>query len=349
MKMKYKIGCLLALGLAYGQAWSQDAVSAITRTSDSSSGNFAVFDVRPSTLSQEKIRDEIAAAIRTHYDHLKIQNLMAPYPIPDGAPRMTFRTEGSIQVPECRGATASIVARDSSFSSYGEGTVIQSCIFPYQAGYRVNFYGFFMQRSGGANTNVLGAMLGRVFTNAVGLGDSSRFIHKTIDEIESRLRELSPSVSLVELQPAREGKQVVPDLATLASAGSAPTTSTSVASGQPNTSISGLQEVRARIAEQNRQNFGGALSASSAIASEPPPGAVIQARKDLAGMGLTYHSADDFVAAIKRKDTVATELFIVGQGVPLNSPDRTGVTPLAAAASIPEIKQLFLRIARGGQ
>jgi hypothetical protein len=50
----------------------------------------------------------------------------------------------------------------------------------------------------------------------------------------------------------------------------------------------------------------------------------VQARKDLTGMGLTYHDSRQFLDAVKRNDSIAAELFIAGKGVDLSVRDFFG-------------------------
>ena len=50
----------------------------------------------------------------------------------------------------------------------------------------------------------------------------------------------------------------------------------------------------------------------------------LQARKDLNAMGLSYHSAQQFLDAVKRDDALAVELYIAGRGVNLASRDASG-------------------------
>lgn len=60
----------------------------------------------------------------------------------------------------------------------------------------------------------------------------------------------------------------------------------------------------------------------------------IEARKNLTAMGMTYHSTEQFFAAIRRKDDVAVHLFLEADGIALNSLDATGKTPLTAANEV---------------
>ncbi len=330
-------GMAVAAGIFATPAFAQDAISAITKTTDTSTSSLAIYDVRPATIGQDRIRDEVVAAIRVNFDNLKVRNQMAPYPLSVGAPRMTFRNVGEIQVPECSGASTIITASDASFAGSGEGTVLQACIFAYQAGYRVNYYGYFMQRTGGASFGVLGAMLGRVVTNAIGLGDSSRFIHTTVDDIDKRLNSLGATIALVELQPAREGKVVVADPAPAAVA-SGNRTQNQRQFPQQNP-LAGLlpPELAQRLQEVTSQQHPMLDTASVPSAPTVSP---IAARKDLSSMGHTYHSQDEFVAAVKRDDKLAVELFLQGQGVNATQPDSRGITA-AMVSKTPGMKQLL--------
>ena len=60
----------------------------------------------------------------------------------------------------------------------------------------------------------------------------------------------------------------------------------------------------------------------------------IEARKNLTAMGMTYHSTEQFFAAIRRKDDVAVHLFLEADGMALTSLDALGKTPLDAANEV---------------
>jgi len=65
-----------------------------------------------------------------------------------------------------------------------------------------------------------------------------------------------------------------------------------------------------------------------------PQNAKIAARKDLTGMGLTFHSQEQFFQSIRRRDDVAVSLFLAGGGVDPAMTDASGLTALALAESI---------------
>lgn len=71
----------------------------------------------------------------------------------------------------------------------------------------------------------------------------------------------------------------------------------------------------------------------------------LQARKDLTGMGLTYHDSRQFLDAVKRNDAIAAELFIAGKGVDLSATDFWGrdAEALARANGNETLAQLIAR------
>lgn len=334
---------------------AQDAISSITRESKTTKPVFAVFDVRPSTADAGAIQDAIAAAFRVHYDGIKVNQVIAPYPLPAAPGRMSFSQQGSwlgtVSYPSCVGATSIITGSDSSMAKYGEISILQGCVFSYRDGVRVNVYALFGQMSGGSNTNILGAMLGRAISKAVGLGDSSKFIDKTVDDIDERLRALGSSVAMVELQPPREGKIVAADPAAEAVAAShmapapsasAPTAVATLVGMQPMPDMQGTvppQLVQTQLAMQQ------AVAQQRAHAAQrgtPTPSMALAARKELTGMGLTYYSQDQFVEAVKRNGNIAVALFLQASGVDVNTPDKTG-TSAASVTKNPEMVVLLKR------
>jgi hypothetical protein len=57
----------------------------------------------------------------------------------------------------------------------------------------------------------------------------------------------------------------------------------------------------------------------------------IQARKDLAGMGLVYHDRTQFLDAVRRGDLIAVRLFLAGRGVDPHATDIWGASALDLA------------------
>lgn len=70
---------------------------------------------------------------------------------------------------------------------------------------------------------------------------------------------------------------------------------------------------------------------SSTLTAASPMQAQVEARKNLNAMGMTYHSQQQFVDAIRRNDEVAVQLFTEGGGVSIEGRDKQGKTPLQIA------------------
>lgn len=71
----------------------------------------------------------------------------------------------------------------------------------------------------------------------------------------------------------------------------------------------------------------------------------LQARKDLTAMGLKYHDAADYLAAVRRDDALAVELFLIGRGVNPAARDASGRSALeiARANKNPQLAELISR------
>jgi len=65
-------------------------------------------------------------------------------------------------------------------------------------------------------------------------------------------------------------------------------------------------------------------------------GDAIQARKDLAGMGLSYFDRQQFLAAVKRNDRLAVQLYLGARGI-----DPRAGLEAAKGAGLIEMEQLF--------
>lgn len=59
--------------------------------------------------------------------------------------------------------------------------------------------------------------------------------------------------------------------------------------------------------------------------------AKIEARKNLTAMGLTYHSQEQFISSIRRKDDVAVQLFLDSGGIDPAAKEKNGKTPVEIA------------------
>lgn len=90
--------------------------------------------------------------------------------------------------------------------------------------------------------------------------------------------------------------------------------------------------------------------ARTEAAKSPALGAVsadraLQARKDLTAMGLKYYDNADYLAAVRRDDALAVELFLLGRGVNPAATDASGRSALdiARANKNPQLAELISR------
>jgi triphosphoribosyl-dephospho-CoA synthetase len=91
-------------------------------------------------------------------------------------------------------------------------------------------------------------------------------------------------------------------------------------------------EYRQRIASMGREFASLALkNPVSAAAGSISSDRMLQARKNLTEMGLSYYDHGQFLDAVKRNDELATQLFIAGKGVDLTKRAWSGRTALDIA------------------
>lgn len=336
----------------------EDIISAITRPSLNQKVFFAVIDVKTNT-PVEAVAEAARDGVKRYATAANLAYKLPPATNPTRAGRMRPVSYGQRQAVQCSDDVADIVAKDTSFAKYGEATATVVCIFPYRGGYQVDLFASFFQATGGTSPHVLGAMLGRLFTNAVGLGDSSSFVGKTIAAIEEKLSDAGMQPRIVELFPAIGGLQVDRDAASTDAASSAGAGTSDAPAGASTQAVAAPQTgngaaplgsnvtpvAYASAASTDGGNFDEAArtmaEVSQRIAAIRAQYAVraansdpVEARKALTAMGLTYYDQNQFIAAIKRSDAVAVRLFIAGQGVDISRPDADGVTPLHAAESL---------------
>lgn len=329
-------------------AVAQDSVMQFLRGTTTTQPYFAAFDVRPANTSPQLLESAVADAFRVHFNDISVRQHMPAYPLPNGAPRMSFRREnspiGTVDVPSCEGAVSVIVSLDKSMVKYGEYSIPQACVFGYRHGYRVNVYALFGQQSGAVSVGALSGTLGRMFTKSVGLGDSSKFIVEAIDDIEKRLAAITPQTARVEQYPLQADKAVAAD-----PAGTPSAQETGALQRQPGGARANgaMPSMPADVAAQLRaatamlpQRRGDLAPASGQ--QQGRTDAQVQARKDLSAMGLSYFSQEQFVEAVKRDDKVACELFLTGGAVSATRKGRDGLTP-AQLAKDPELAELLKR------
>lgn len=199
-------------GITMGIAGVLLAGCAATTPTRETSVGYAIYDIQagPET-GAAKIAEAIKVALQKNTSRVQLTNGIPPSPLPKKAPRfqlvspfkgsnlgaLAAASGQSLQVPTCDGATLTANARDSSMSSYGEGTTFFACLMPYQGGYSLNIYTTFTKASGAINAATLGATIMRPF-----VGDSGQFIPRTIGQIVEGVQQTGATVKLVEAYPS---------------------------------------------------------------------------------------------------------------------------------------------------
>ena len=316
---------------------------------------FAVYDIRAPEASVAAIQQSILDAIRLYARNASIREGLSPSPYPEVPTRMQLQETGGTPRASCEGALANIGGLDTSMAKYGESTSHRACVFAYAGGYRINYLAIFGQRTGvgSVNPGVLAGMMGRLLTNAVGLGDSSKFINTVMDRLESNLKDAGITYKLIELQPKVQGDRVAEaddlpkpaQVASMHSGASANPGQTVMAEhplpppvmpGTPNENqtLPAHAQMATLMRQQQdamRQQYAATLPRTLVANSAPSAPPTLTARKELTAIGLQYYSQDQFVEAVRRGDVMAVKLFITGGAVSPANPDKQGVTPLVAA------------------
>ena len=120
--------------------------------------------------------------------------------------------------------------------------------------------------------------------------------------------------------------------------------------------LSGLfEEMTADMPAQHKEKMamiGRDIAGLARIEAARPPSApavstdrALQARKDLAAMGLRYYDEAEYLAAVKRNDALAVELYLLGRGVNPAASDAFGrsALDLARASKNPQLAELISR------
>ena len=209
----YKI-LTLTLLICSTTAQSQDLISAF-RQSSKSFQQVAVFDVGPTSMPLDKVEAAVLSSIQVYSSSARSERKLVPANLPEMPGGLTFEDIKlpfgvTLQMPKCEGAVDIINGADTAMAKYGDTTMSMACIFPYSKGYRIHYYAKFSESTGSSLAQV-GASIGKMLTRVIGIGDNTKFIGITIDNIQEKLNATGAIVRLVNLQPAIEGKVVEKD------------------------------------------------------------------------------------------------------------------------------------------
>lgn len=208
---------------------------------------------------------------------------------------------------QCRTAYAELTKRPPPVRNafYFNAEYLQACLYPFQKGMKVHLVFTVVRKT----ESLTGGLFGGI-TKAIRGSDGER-ITEQLNENINAIKKNIPNL-LVERLEAPGMPLLEPDKAAVAGLippkPSTPTPPVAAASGQAAIPIAPL--------------------------AAAPQQAKIEARKNLNGMGMTYHSQEQFVAAIRRKDDMAVQLFLDGEGIDVSTKDKNGKTPFDIAREI---------------
>lgn len=177
----------------------------------------------------------------------------------------------------------------------------QACIYPFQKGAKV-----YLIFTSVKKTESLTSGLFNGITRAI-RGQDDEWMSKQLNDSVAAIRKNIPSLLVEKLEvPGRAPQE--PDKEAVAA----------LMPPKPSATATVQQVATPSLAQ---------VEASQPNSTQ----AKIEARKNLTAMGMSYHSQEQFIAAIQRKDDVAVELFLISGGVDLAAKDKSGKTPLDVA------------------
>ncbi len=184
--------------------------ASITQTTEREVG-YAIYQVTPGDgATATQIAQALQSALQKSTSRVHINRGIPSSPLPEVAPRfqvvnpfagsnmaaLAARSGADLRIPTCEGALVMATAESTGMAEYGEATSFSVCLWQYQRGYHIDIYTSFNKASGGFSPEVLGATLARKV-----IGDSSKFIPRTIENIVSSVEKTGSKVTLVEKYP----------------------------------------------------------------------------------------------------------------------------------------------------
>lgn len=217
---------------------------------------------------------------------------------------------------QCRTAYAEITKApppvNNAFARIAE--LLQVCVYPFQNGTKVYLLHTRIKRFESLTSGLFGGI-----TKAI-QGTDDEWISKQINENITAIRKNLPTllVEKIEIPGAAIQEPDKSAVAALIPAASEVQTSPSPAQKEYATPIT-------------------TASAPTALQSK------IEARKSLTAMGLQYHSSEQFIAAIKRKDDVAVQLYLDAGAIDLTQKIAgKSYDAIAEESGAPDIARMIL-------
>ncbi|PXX51108.1 hypothetical protein [Aquitalea magnusonii] len=255
--------------------------------------------------SAQEVADQIRDALSSWATPVTFnaRSLPAVLPSRPDSPTAVQKQYGGTAVVEyqCSSAYAEIVKRPAPIKNpfFSSAEIIQICVYPFQKGVKA-----YVMYNTIKKTESLTSGLFNGIANSI-RGNEVEWLTKQMAGVTDDIRKKIPGVLIARIEvPGQQVQEPDHD----AVAGIIPAEIATVVpmqTTQPNTQITQ------------------AVTASK-----------IEARKNLTAMGFSYHSQEQFITAIRRKDDVAVQLFMDGGGIDISAKDKRGKTPLDIAKEI---------------
>jgi hypothetical protein len=215
---KKSFASLAALSLALSALpASADSIFDFVKTKTESASTYLTYDFAGFTGTPAEIKKVVAEALSYHGDRSVVKdNLLVDvpprYPSKLQLKPFAINLPVSIVIPTCDGSAFTVSSTDASFAPQGDSAFYMACGFPYDGGFRINFYSSYSMTSGGAGGLLSGMTIAKAVTRAVGIGtDPQHFIEASIAKMEELFGTKGWTYQLVEMQPALKGKTLSPD------------------------------------------------------------------------------------------------------------------------------------------
>jgi hypothetical protein len=172
---------------------------------------YAIYDIKAGPeVAPRRIAEAVNVALQSNTNQVQIVNSIPPSPLPEKARRFQLlspfkgrnlavladASAQAFQVPSGEGAILTANSRDTGMAKYGEVTSFFACVMSYRGAYSVNIRVTFNKASGAFTAATLTATLAQPL-----VGDSSKFIPRTIGAIVAGVKETGATVTLVEAFP----------------------------------------------------------------------------------------------------------------------------------------------------
>jgi hypothetical protein len=186
-----------------------------TKTTTETKETFLVYDFADFSAPIGQLQEMVKKALTYRGDNAVVKESLLTSELPKFPAKIQFKTVNfgpvSMTMPSCPNAAFLVTSIDDRGSSYGESARYMACAFPYDGGYRVNFYASYVKKSGEGMMGISKA-LAKAVTGAVGINsDPQAFIETSIAKMEELFNSSGYKYQIVEMRPTIAGKSLVED------------------------------------------------------------------------------------------------------------------------------------------